>query len=173
MADVQRMADSLFNAVSTYVLRLIEPIVMRLEAIEKRQPEKGERGRDGVGAAGAAISRDGELMFTLSNGDLLNLGRVDGRDGLGFDDMTVDYDGERQVTFCFTQGDRMKKFPLMLPIVIDRGVYRAGEDYQKGDAVSFGGSLWIAQEATQDKPETSTAWRLAVKRGRDGRSVAK
>ena len=31
------------------------------------------------------------------------------------------------------------------------------------------GSLFIAQTATKAKPETSPDWKLAVKRGRDGR----
>jgi hypothetical protein len=35
--------------------------------------------------------------------------------------------------------------------------------------VSFGGSAFIAQRDTTDKPESSDAWRLAVKRGRDGK----
>lgn len=50
----------------------------------------------------------------------------------------------------------------------DRGVWREGE-YEKGDSVTFGGSVFIAQRDTNDRPETSDSWRLAVKRGRDGR----
>jgi hypothetical protein len=50
--------------------------------------EKGDRGRDGVGLAGALIGRDGQLLVTLSNGDILDLGPVSGKDGLGFEDMT-------------------------------------------------------------------------------------
>lgn len=53
-------------------------------------------------------------------------------------------------------------------IVLDRGVWRAGV-YQKGDGVTLGGSFFIAQEDTSEKPEAGNAWRLAVKRGRDGR----
>jgi hypothetical protein len=35
--------------------------------------ESGPRGRDGTGIAGAAISRDGELLLTLSDGVILTL----------------------------------------------------------------------------------------------------
>lgn len=57
-----------------------------------------------------------------------------------------------------------------MPIVIDRGVFRPDEDYEKGDGVSFGGSFWIAQKgAPEGKPGTTDDWRLAVKHGRPGK----
>jgi integrin beta 3 len=168
--DIQEMADSVFETVTDYVTRAIRPLLKRIAELEERQPEKGEPGKDGAGVAGATINRDGELLLTMSDGRLVKLGRVDGHDGLGFDDLAVDCDGERTVTFRFAQGERVKEFPIVFPVVLDRGVYRAEEQYAKGDAVSFGGSQWIAQEATTDKPETGAAWRLAVKRGRDGKN---
>jgi hypothetical protein len=45
--------------------------------------------------------------------------------------------------------------------------------YAKGDSVTWGGSQWIAKEATEAKPGDSApsarAWQLAVKAGRDGK----
>jgi hypothetical protein len=38
-----------------------------------------------------------------------------------------------------------------------------------GDSVSHGGSSFIAQVNTSAKPGKSDDWRLAVKRGNDGR----
>ena len=35
--------------------------------------EPGPRGRDGTGIAGAAVSRDGDLLLTLSDGVILTL----------------------------------------------------------------------------------------------------
>jgi len=61
---------------------------------------------------------------------------------------------------------------LKFAVPLDRGVYVQGKTYEKGDSVSFGGSLWIAQRDTEaiEKPgDGSPAWRLAVKHGRDGR----
>ena len=56
-----------------------------------------------------------------------------------------------------------------------RGVYRAGIRYQPQDAVTWGGSLWVAQEATDAKPgeaeAESRSWRLAVKRGKGDQVV--
>lgn len=127
--------------------------------------------KDGVGLAGALIDRTGALILTLTDGRTVELGRVEGepgKDGLGFDDLEVGYDGERGITLDFVQGDRTKSFSLSMPVVIDRGVFKDGAEYVTGDAVSFGGSLWIAQRATTARPDgPDTGWRLAVKKGRD------
>jgi hypothetical protein len=134
--------------------------------------------KDGVGAAGAVIDRSGSLVLTLSDGKMVDLGRVDGKDGLdgtGPEDMTVELlpDG-RTVKFVFAKGEKEYAFQVPFPIVLDRGVFKEGTAYEHGDAVTFGGSLWIAQRATGEKPEgTNSGWRLAVKKGRDGRDLNK
>lgn len=56
-----------------------------------------------------------------------------------------------------------------LPVVIHKGVFKAGDQYEAGDATTWDGSTWIAQRSTQEKPGASDAWRLSTKRGRDGR----
>ena len=72
----------------------------------------------------------------------------------------------------FAREGRERVFELRTAVVIDRGVYRAGE-YLSGDAVTYGGSLWIAQRDTHEAPGSgSKDWRLAVKRGRDGKDAA-
>jgi hypothetical protein len=50
-----------------------------------------------------------------------------------------------------------------------RGVFTDGQEYARGAVTTFGGSLWIAAERTRDRPGKSSAWRLAVKHGRDAR----
>jgi len=96
-----------------------------------------------------------------------------GEPGLGFDDLDVGVlDDDRTIELAFRRGGEEKVFTLKWPTVIDRGVYRAGDTYQPGDAVSWGGSLWIAQKQTDAKPDTpESGWRLAVKRGRDGKDA--
>lgn len=95
----------------------------------------------------------------------------DGIDGLGFDDLTVEHDGERGFKFMFTKGDRVKSFDFSVPVVLDRGFYREGDAFEKGDGVTFGGSYWISQTFTRTKPEIGNAdWRLAVKKGRDAKA---
>jgi hypothetical protein len=134
--------------------------------------EKGDRGRDGVGLAGALIGRDGQLLVTLSNGDILDLGPVSGKDGLGFEDMTEELaDDGRTIIRRYQRGDQVKEFRHTFAIVLDRGIWKDGT-YQVGDGVTWGGSFWIAQKQTTLKPQTPEAhddWRLAVKKGRDGK----
>jgi hypothetical protein len=98
----------------------------------------------------------------------------DGIDGLGFDDVTMEFDGERALAVVFQRGEQVKRFEITLPTIIDRGVYRPDAGYVKHDGVTFGGSFWIAQKDQPGKPgEGNDGWRLAVKRGRDGRDVTR
>lgn len=97
----------------------------------------------------------------------------DGVDALGFDDLTVEHDGERAFTLKFVSGERVKEFTFTVPVVLDKGYYREGDAFEKGDGVTFGGSYWIAQALTRSKPEIGNAdWRLAVKKGRDAKTPA-
>lgn len=138
----------------------------------ERGPEgpAGRDGRDGLpGVPGTAGEKgmDGRDGRDGTNG----MDGRDGKDGLGFDDLEFSHDGERGFVLRFVQGERVKEFPFTLPVVLDRGVYKAEAAYAKGDAVTWAGSLWIAQEDTAEKPDTGKGWRLAVKRGRDGKDA--
>lgn len=95
----------------------------------------------------------------------------DGIDGLGFDSLER-VDNENEFGFKFVRGDHEKVFMWQKPKVTDsyRGVWTFGEIYSKGDVITWGGSLFIAMRDPEGaKPETDDAWKLAVKRGRDGR----
>jgi hypothetical protein len=68
--------------------------------------------------------------------------------------------------------DRLAKLEARPRSVIDRGVFKDGTEYDKGDGVTWGGSFWIAQRDTQSKPDAGNGdWRLAVKKGRDGKDA--
>ena len=56
-------------------------------------------------------------------------------------------------------------------VVLDAGVWKEGTAYVAGDGVTMGGSFFIAQADTSAKPGKSDEWRLAVKRGTDGRDA--
>ncbi len=156
-------------------------------------------GANGIGLAGAFIDREGGLVITLTNGETKQLGLVvgrdgtsvdmnvvaatikqhvdsiprpkDGLDGVGFDDMDVVYDEEtKEVIVSAAKGDNAQSWKFFLPTVVDMGVYRDGKEYLRGDGTTFGGSFWIAQKNNvSEKPGTGDAWRLAVKKGRDGK----
>lgn len=94
-----------------------------------------------------------------------------GRDGLGFDDLAVEYDGEKTITLKMQRGDVVKEANIVMPINIDRGIFKEGQSYTPGDSVTWGGSYWIAQRDTGAKPDSpDSGWRLAVKKGRDGKN---
>lgn len=93
----------------------------------------------------------------------------DGVDGMGFDDIEVTHDGERAFTISVVKGDRRKDFSFTLPVILEKGVWKIDSAYEKGDGVTFGGNYWIAQKNEPGKPGEGDGWRLAVRRGRDGK----
>lgn len=148
----------------------------RLDALEVKEKgldgARGEIGPPGPDGKPGRDGRDGLPGWPGEKGADGSHGRdgVNGTDGLGFDDLAVLHDGERGFTLRFTRGDVVKDFPFRIPCVIYRGVFEAGRAYEKGDSVTFGGSQWIARDATDAKPGVgSTPWQLAVKVGRDGK----
>jgi hypothetical protein len=96
-------------------------------------------------------------------------------EGAMLEDVTVEFDGEREFTFVVKRGRRLKMFKFTVPSVLYRGVFEDNRRYEKGDMVTWGGHGWIAKEATDGKPgvtpEASRDWQLAVKKGRDGRNA--
>jgi hypothetical protein len=143
---------------------------------EKGDPgADGKDGRDGCDVVDAMIDKDGSLVVAFSNGRLKNLGPVigrdgapgkDGRDGFGFDDLDL-VETDEGLMLRFVKGDVVREFRL--PVVLDRGVWKEGGAYRKGDGVTWGRHYWIAKADTDQKPEAGSEWRLAVKSGRDGK----
>jgi len=146
----------------------------------------GKDGRDGLDLKDLFRAEGGRLVAVLSDGSTKDLGTFvgrdgqdgqdgrdgadgkDGADGLGFDDLDM-VECEDGLALRFVRGETVKEFPL--PVVVDRGVWRE-KAYRKGSGVTWGGSFWIAQRDTDAKPDSAdSGWRLAVKRGRDGREV--
>jgi len=136
---------------------------------------QGERGLQGERGIKGVDGRDGRDGLAGLQGEKGRDGRdgIDGKngiDGLGFDDLDFTHDGERRFALRFVKGDKVKEFPFKVPFPIYRGIYKDGE-WERGDEVTWGGSMWIAKRDTADKPETSDAWQLATKRGQNGRDL--
>ncbi len=128
--------------------------------------EPGQDGRDGMSVQGPP-GRDG------IDGKVGDKG-INGKDGLGFEDLSVLHDGARGFTFQFTRGADVKSFAFTIPCVIYQGVFSDGKTYDVGDAVTFGGNIFIARTSTSLKPDftpaATKAWTLSVKAGRDYRT---
>lgn len=140
-------------------------------------PEKGADGQNGVGLAGAMIDREGALVVTLSDGKAIPLGPVVGKDGAqgkpGFSlssfDTQMGEDG-RTLVLAFESGDIKEFHEITFPAVIYRGVWSEGKTYDRGDMVTWAGSVWHCDKDGQAGKPEGEGWTLAVKRGRDGKS---
>lgn len=80
----------------------------------------------------------------------------------------------RTVTFTNTRSSgAVLEQSFRLPTIVYRGVWSASTGYEKGDAVSRDGSLWIAlvdgPSASLPPGAGNNSWRLAVKRGADAK----
>ena len=146
---------------------------------------------------GGFVNRDGRLHLTYSDGGTSDLGEIigkdgrdcdmetvksqvaaylatiekpkDGKDGLGFDDLQLDFDGERLVQLKFIRGDEAKIYDLEFPAPLFKDIWKEGE-YKRGHIVVRDGSMWIAQKDTSSIPgQPDSDWKLCTKRGRDGK----
>jgi hypothetical protein len=142
--------------------------------------------KDGKDAAGIveALKDSGELVLTLQDGRLVRTGirdgekGKDGRDGFGFDDMDVAVlEDDRTIELSFRRGDEEKVFTLKWPTTLDRGVFNVDQEYEAGDGVTWGGQFYIANEPSKgmkpDQAKDGKPWRLAVRKGRDGKDKTK
>ncbi|MFU3925890.1 hypothetical protein ACM7G2_28835 [Pseudomonas aeruginosa] len=97
----------------------------------------------------------------------------DGRDALPLEcfDLALGEDG-RTVTVKMQAGDALIEKSVKIASVMDRGVYSSEGSYEKGDGTTYGGCYWIAQkDAPAGAPGASADWRMAVKKGRDGKDL--
>lgn len=88
----------------------------------------------------------------------------------GLSAIEIEQEHERQFTITATKssGEKVEK-AFSVPVMIYRDIFKSGETYVPGDSVTWGGSVWLCNETTTDKPgeDGSKGWKLAVKRGRD------
>lgn len=187
--------DEIEPIIAGYVEKAVSAIPVPVDGkdgrhgLDGKDGANGKNGKDGLGAAGAMIDRSGNLILTMTDGSSKDLGPVvgkdgvngadgndgapgaagaDGTDGIGFDDLDLIEDDEG-LKFRFVRGTLVKDF--LLPIPTDHGVWKE-KLWRKGQGVTWGGSFWIAQRDTKEKPDTpDSGWRLAVKKGRDGKDV--
>jgi Collagen triple helix repeat (20 copies) len=121
----------------------------------------GLDGRDGLPGPKGEPGRPAADLGFLQNYVTEQVGRA-------FKTATVTTaDGGRTLRWAI--GDTVHE--IKTAIVLDAGVWREGTTYVAGDGVTLGGSFFIAQTETAAKPGKSDDWRLAVKRGSDGRDA--
>lgn len=168
----------------------IHPDTVRLMVIDEvkkefatipppKPPEKGEPGRDALSLEptdGIDFERSYIVgQWATHNGGLWRC--IDGKNWKcmvdGHSGVEEVYDGERTIKTVhrFASG-KTQEFMRTTKEVIDRGVFKVGNEYERGDGVSKSGSFWICQvDKTSAVPGDSSDWRLAVKAGRDAKPV--
>lgn len=146
LADVRERLAALERRVSDDVLsKDLAAVRERVAVLEVKAPVPGPPGADGKNGA-------------------------DGQDGLGFDDLTADFDGDRTLALKFSRDGRAKVFHMELPFLRYQGVFQHGKSYTVGDVVTFGNQSWHCHEATITPPgDGAKAWQLMVRKGRDGK----
>ena len=147
------------------------------EAVGARGP-KGDPGRDGVDGAPGPVGERGEPGIQGKDGAPGERGEKgidgtngrDGKDGFSATDLELELRDDRELLVRLRTQLGVVERSVNLPIPVDRGVYRSGAAHRRGDGVTYAGSFWIAQRDTEATPGgDSPDWRLAVKRGRDGK----
>lgn len=135
--------------------------------------EKGERGEKGLPGPAGPPGMDGARGAKGEPGrNASDLGylqeRIEEQVARAFKTATVTTpDGGRTLRWAF--GEVVHE--IRTATVLDAGVWKDGTAYGRGDGVSFGNSFWIAQADTTAKPGNSEDWRLAVRRGNDGKNA--
>jgi hypothetical protein len=192
LPDIQAMVEEAVKSIpspqdgKSVTVEDVAPLIAA--EVEKRVSElpaakdgkDGVDGKDGLDVSDLFRAEGGKLIAVMSDGRTKDLGVFVGKDGEpgkpgrdGFSlkhfDADLMADG-RTILLKFEDGsDQSYSVEIGVPTMIYRGVFKEGEQYEKGDTVTWGGSIWHCDEPTTEKPEASKAWRLAVKRGRDGK----
>jgi collagen type III alpha len=161
---------AILRAVAAFLKGFAGRIEQRFHVLElKERGLDGQPGEIGPPGPEGQPGRDGRDGLPGRPGEK-GLDGKDGKDGLGFDAMFVEKTSARGFTLVFQRGDERKEFPMHFDTVLDAGVFREEQAYEKGDGVTYAGCFWIAQKATKgERPGAGeTSWRMAVKAGRDG-----
>ena len=179
--ELEAVFDTFADATEQHLARMAEEIrSLRAElqtrtAVTVSQPEPGPPGEPGPAGRDGVDGKDGERGEKGDPGPQGERGAdgLHGRDGAPGERGER---GERGADGIATREElnemiEQRFAELQVRTLADsyREVYRAGETYKRGEVVTWGGSLFLAMADTAEKPETTQAWRLVVKHGRDGK----
>lgn len=123
--------------------------------------------------------------FQSAAGDNIRLGILKSKGGLAILrepvslDMLIDYfggvvDGLKNLTTVINNLSVIVDDLEKRPVMIDAGVWEVERTYKAGSFVSHSGSGWVATiESKGARPGEGSCWRLAIKRGRDGKDAGR
>jgi len=156
-----------FNEAIGVCLALCQRALAEVRALARVPGPRGERGPPGETGVKGERGPKGEPGRNASDLTYLQDYVVEQVDRMLKSGKLTTDDGGR--TLRWILGDAVHE--IKTAIVLDAGVWKDGTTYVAGDGVTLGGSFFIAQMTTTAKPGKSDEWRLAVKRGSDGRDA--
>lgn len=155
------------------------------DGIDGKNGINGEKGADGAGVADLLIDRAGELIATMTDGRMKNLGPVigkdgrdgaDGKDGFSLESFDLEYLEEtHEIRIKAACADRVKEIRFPAGGIRPAGYWRDGSKAKAGEVFTHDGSAWVAKCDTSAKPDPANKndWVLLARKGRDGESVVK
>jgi len=152
-------ADELADVIVSTIDRRIGPIVLELR---ERLAGLDARGAPAELLETLALIRERVAALEARPG----VPGPAGADGMGFESMSVETDGAHTLTFALRRGDEERRFPLVVPWLVYRGVWTEGTAYVPGDVATWNGSAFVCRDATSSRPGDGASWTLAVKRGK-------
>ncbi len=179
-ATVEQVKAALesMDDLGTLVMGCVDNVIKKhMEQSPPLRGPQGPQGEPGVAVQGkdGSPGKDGENGRDGRDGQPGVPGQpgakgADGQDGLGIDDYEVALEDEgRHEVRRWKRGEEVvREIRIRRSDIIYRGIWKP-EGYMGGDAVTYDGSIFIAKRDNSDKPGTSDAWQLSVKRGRDGK----
>lgn len=173
------------NVTLTDVLPLVERTV-RAEVAKVPLPKDGRDGRNGRDGEHGRDAFQLDVLPTIDTAKTYQRGAIASHLGGLFrcdsngqwqcivngvkDVKTIQIDERTfEVRYVFSNGEEAHA-QLKIESLLYKEVWDEATEYQRGDCVTQDGSMWVALRATKTRPGESKDWRLAVKRGRNGRT---
>lgn len=150
------------------------------DGVDGKDGAPGEKGADGIGMAGSMIDRDGNLLVTMTNGEVKNLGAVvgkdgrDGVDGIGLDSFDLEYLEEtHEIRIKAACAGRVKEVKFTAGGIRPGGYWREGTKAKAGEVYTHDGTSYVAKCDTLSKPDGKGDWVILSRKGRDGETIVK
>jgi hypothetical protein len=192
--NIEQVGNSLAVIVSEAIEKATAPLLERIALLEKFSQDQPEpvlprNGRDGADGRDAldievlphidTTKRYRRNTYASHNGGLW----VTRRQSDGMDGWECIVDGVAEVAAALEEGGRFvtvrtvkssgavveKAFDV--PTMIYKDLFKEGTVYAKGDVVTWAGHMWVCKQETDAKPVEGDQWRIAVKRGQDGKAA--
>lgn len=151
----------------------------RAAPIEGTPGPAGKDGKDGIDGKDGQPGKDGVSGVDGKDGTIGERGAdgLNGKDGAPSTIPGPKGDtGQRGADGIATREElnslieeRMGEMQVRTFADVYQGVYENGRSYERGQLVTWGGSLWLSQSEAKAKPGESAEWKLVVKKGADAR----